>query len=114
MKKFLCLLLSIVVLGWGGFAQAQQAKKMPRIGIVGSGEARRELEAFRQGLRDLGYIEGKNILVEYGYLEGKLDLTPGLVAELVQLKVDVLILITLHSALCTLQSILIRAHHVIQ
>ena len=47
--------------------------------------------AFRQGLRDLGYIEGKNILVEYRYAEGKADRIPGLVAELVQLKVDVLV-----------------------
>ncbi len=49
------------------------------------------VEAFRQGLRDLGYIEGKNILVEYRYIEGKLDRSPSLVAELVQLKVEVLV-----------------------
>jgi len=52
-------------------------------------------EAFRQGLRELGYIEGKNILIEYRYAEGNLDRLPGLVAELVQLKVDVLIVINL-------------------
>ena len=50
------------------------------------------MEAFRQGLRDLGYIETKNILVEYRYLEGKSEVTPRLVGELVQLKVDVLVL----------------------
>jgi putative ABC transport system substrate-binding protein len=49
------------------------------------------VDAFRQGLRDLGYIEGKNILVEYRYAEGKLDRIPSLVTELVQLKVDVLV-----------------------
>ena len=49
------------------------------------------VEAFREGLRDLGYIEGKNILVEYRYIEGKRDRIPGLVAELVQLKVDILV-----------------------
>ena len=49
------------------------------------------VEAFRQGLRDLGYIEGKNILIEYRYAEGKTDRVPSLVAELVQLKVDVLV-----------------------
>jgi putative ABC transport system substrate-binding protein len=48
-------------------------------------------KAFRQGLRDLGYMEGKNILVEYRSAEGHLDRIPGLVAELVQLKVDVLV-----------------------
>ena len=47
--------------------------------------------AFRRGLRDLGYIEGKNILVEYRYAEGNRDRIPSLVAELVQLKVDILV-----------------------
>jgi len=51
-----------------------------------------QVEAFQQGLRDLGYIEGKNILVEYRYAEGNLDRVPSLVTELVQLKVDVLVL----------------------
>jgi putative ABC transport system substrate-binding protein len=51
----------------------------------------RTVEAFRRGLRDLGYIEGKNILVEYRYAEGNLDQLPSLVAELVRLKVDVLV-----------------------
>jgi len=49
------------------------------------------VEAFRQGLRDLGYVEGKNIIVEYRYIEGNLDRSPGLVAELIQSKVDVLV-----------------------
>ena len=49
------------------------------------------MEAFRQGLRDLGYIEGKNMVIEYRYMKGNDDLTPRLVAELVQLKVDVLV-----------------------
>ncbi len=55
------------------------------------------VEAFRQELRDLGYTEGKNIVVEYRYIEGKLDRIPSLVAELVQLKVDVLVVIALSS-----------------
>ena len=75
--------------------EAQQPAKIPRIGYVsGSGDPSNpgpHVEAFRQGLRDLGYIEGKNILVEYRYAEGKLDRIPSLVAELVQLKVDVLV-----------------------
>jgi len=74
---------------------AQQATRIPRIGYVsGSGDPRTpgaNVEAFRQGLRDLGYIDEKNILVEYRYVEGKLDRIQGLVAELVQLKVDVLV-----------------------
>ena len=77
-------------------AAAQQPKKIPRIGYLSaSGDAKNPgplVEAFRQGLRDLGYIETKNILVEYRYLEGKSEATPRLVGELVQLKVDVLVL----------------------
>jgi putative ABC transport system substrate-binding protein len=75
---------------------AQQPAKVPRIGYVsGSGNPKTPgplVEGFRQGLRDLGYIEGKNILVEYRYtVEAGLDQIPGLVAELVRLKVDVLV-----------------------
>ena len=73
------------------FASAQQPTKIPRIGyVIGSGPGPL-VEAFRQGLRDFGYIEGKNILVEYRYAEGNRDRIPGLVAELVQLKVDILV-----------------------
>jgi len=77
-------------------AEAQRQAKVPRIGYLsGSGDPSapgHQVEAFRQGLRDRSYIEGKNILVEYRYVEGKLDRVPGLVAELVQLKVDVLVI----------------------
>jgi putative tryptophan/tyrosine transport system substrate-binding protein len=80
-------------------AEAQQAKKVPRIGYVsGIGDSANpgpNVEAFRQGLRDLGYNEGKNIHVEYRYIEGQQDKVPSLVADLVGLKVDVLILVTL-------------------
>ncbi len=80
-------------------ARAQQPAKIPRLGYVSAtGDPNTpgpQVAGFRQGLRDLGYIEGKNILVEYRYIEGKLDRAPGLVAELVQLKVDVLLIGTL-------------------
>ena len=73
---------------------AQQPKKVPRIGLLftnfPSTNVARE-EAFRQGLRDLGYVEGKNIFIEYRYAEGKQDRFPGLAAELVRLKVDVIV-----------------------
>src|SRR5262245_36826156 len=76
-------------------AEAQQPAKVPRIGFVsGIGDPQTfgfQIEEFRQGLRNLGYNEGKNILVEYRYAEGKQDRIPGLVAELVQLKVEVLV-----------------------
>jgi putative ABC transport system substrate-binding protein len=74
-------------------AEAQQSVKVPRLGYVSStGTATSDLSfaALRQGLRDLGHSEGKNILFEYRGAEGKPDRIPGLVAELVQLKVDVL------------------------
>jgi putative tryptophan/tyrosine transport system substrate-binding protein len=76
-------------------AEAQQPKKLPRIGyLVTVGDRSNPAspdKAFQQGLRDLGYIEGENILVEYRYLEGKRDRIPSLVAELVKLNVDVLV-----------------------
>ena len=81
----------------GAVAQAQQPKKIPRIGYVSGADDLNNPgpeEAFRQGLRDLGYIEGKNILIEYRSQEGKADRGPSLVAELVQSKVDVLVLVT--------------------
>ena len=94
-KKIVLSLLATLILASIHLAEAQQARKVPRIGHVsGSGDANNpepSVEAFRQGLRDLGYIEGKNILVEYRYAEGKLDRAPALVAELVQLRVDVLV-----------------------
>jgi putative tryptophan/tyrosine transport system substrate-binding protein len=94
-KRIFALALSAVLFALCFAADAQQPKKVPRIGFVtGSGDSNNpgpRTEAFRQGLRDLGYIEGKNILVEYRYVEGKLDHVPGLVADLVQLKVDVLV-----------------------
>jgi putative ABC transport system substrate-binding protein len=75
-------------------AEAQQPKKVPRVGfLTGSSpsviSARRE--AFRQGLRELGYVEGKNIFIEWLSAEGKLDRVPDLVTELVRLKVDVIV-----------------------
>ena len=76
-------------------AEAQQSTKVPRIGFVGASgttnNPRSNFNVFQQGLRDLGYVDGKNILVEYRNAEGKLDLIPILVDELVQLKIDVLV-----------------------
>ena len=74
-------------------AEAQQAAKAPRLGylspnLVASAHLR---EAFRQGLRDLGYVEGRNVVLEYRDAEGKLERLPSLAAELVALKVDVIV-----------------------
>ena len=71
-------------------ADAQQPKKIPRIGyLTGVGSAPNE--AFLQGLRDLGYVEGKNILIEFRTTGGKSERLPELAAELVRLKVDVIV-----------------------
>lgn len=73
---------------------AQQPAKIPRIGALISGSPsthRLPVEAFRQGLRDLGYVEGQNIVIEYRYAEGRADRFPDLAAELVRLKPDVLV-----------------------
>jgi ABC-type uncharacterized transport system substrate-binding protein len=78
----------------GVVVEAQQTAKIPRIGylIVASlSSASARIEAFRQGLRELGYVEGKNIVIEWRSAEGKLDRIPALVAELVPLKVDILV-----------------------
>jgi putative tryptophan/tyrosine transport system substrate-binding protein len=73
-------------------ADAQQAGKIPRIGFVASTSPDdRNLQAFRQGLVDLGYIDGKNILVEYRHAQGKNERLPELTSELLQTKVDILI-----------------------
>src|SRR5215470_2472337 len=81
------MFLALSISGW-----AQQPARVPRIGYVATTAPNTPNNlAFRRGLRDLGYIEGKNILVEDRYAEGKADRIPGLVAELVQLKVDILV-----------------------
>jgi putative tryptophan/tyrosine transport system substrate-binding protein len=75
-------------------AQAQQLKKTPRIGFL-TGDSLSAMsdrrEAFRQGLRELGYVEGKNIVIEWRSTEGKADRRPALAAELVRLKPDVIV-----------------------
>src|ERR1043166_1354541 len=76
-------------------AEAQQPGKIPRIGYISGTGSRADpgpyVEALRQGLRDLGYIDEKNIIIEYLGAEGNLDRLSGLVAELTQLQPDVLV-----------------------
>src|SRR5712691_704703 len=75
-------------------ADAQQAGKVARIGVLAQGsstDAQHIGEAFRQGLRDLGYVEGQNIVIEYRWAEGRAERLPDLAAELVSLKVDVIV-----------------------
>src|SRR5919198_1875008 len=93
-KKVICVALGAFLLALGSLADAQQAKKVPRIGYLSPlsrsvGDDRRE--GFRQGLHELGYVEGKNIVVEYRWAEGKLDRLPELAVELVRLKLNVIV-----------------------
>src|SRR5262245_51966656 len=89
----ICLPLTVFLLTVS-FAQAQQPKKVPRIGYLSQFDPATEstrVEAVRQALRELGYIEGQNIAFEYRYAEGKQDRYPTIAAELVRLKVDIIL-----------------------
>ena len=93
-RKFFGLALSTLLLALCFPAQAQQPKKVPRIGYVGgvslSANTARH-DAFRQGLGELHYVEGKNIIIDWRSAEGKLERLPVLAAEMVRLKLDVIV-----------------------
>jgi ABC-type uncharacterized transport system substrate-binding protein len=93
-RKTIIVLLIGLALVSVRLAEAQQGKKVPRIGYLSSQSPSTNphyREAFLQGLRDLGYVEGKNIVIEYRWAEGKFDRLPDLAGELVRLKVDVIV-----------------------
>jgi putative ABC transport system substrate-binding protein len=86
--------IAFVLVVAGVVAQAQQPKKVPRIGYLsalGPASESARAEAIRVALRELGYIEGQNIAIEYRYAEGKLNRLPELTAELVRLKVNIIV-----------------------
>src|SRR5713226_1611584 len=86
--------IAFVLVVTGAVAQAQQPKKVPRIGFLAASSAenlKSRLAAFQQGLRELGYVEEKNIVIEYRYAAGNFERLPDLAAELVRLKMDVLV-----------------------
>src|SRR5215472_11685187 len=93
-KKITVLTLSAMLFALCGSVKAQQPKKVPQIGYLSqldpAGESTRA-EAIRQALRELGYIEGQNIAIEYRYTQEKQDRQPELAAELVRLKVDIIV-----------------------
>jgi putative tryptophan/tyrosine transport system substrate-binding protein len=94
MKNIFSILLSIALMGVGAIGQAQQSTKIPRIGYlnaVSPSSVSDRIEAFRQGLRELGYVEGKNIVIVSRYADGNLERLPALAAELASLKVDVIV-----------------------
>jgi len=93
-KKLVCFALCATLFALSFPAQAQQAKKAPRIGWLTGGTfsaTADRVEAFRQGLRELGYVEGKNIVIEWRGADGNRDRQRVLASELVRLKVDVIV-----------------------
>ena len=102
-NEVFCLALCAVLFAFGSYAQAQS--KIPRVGILFiGGRDQPHLEAFKQGLRERGYNEGKNIVLDYRYAEGKVDRLPALATELVQLKVDVIVTTSGNSARAAAQA----------
>jgi ABC-type uncharacterized transport system substrate-binding protein len=89
------LVVLVLTLTFGGaVAQAQQTGKVPRIGFLGNSTAALEanlIAPFREGLHDLGYVEGKNIVIEWRWAEGKYERFPSLIAELIATKVDLIV-----------------------
>jgi ABC-type uncharacterized transport system substrate-binding protein len=93
-RKIFVFALCAMLFAYCASVEAQQAQKMPRIGYLGGGSAELEkvwLDAFLQGLRELGYVEGKNIVVERRYASGQYDQLAELAGELVRLKTDVIL-----------------------
>ena len=93
-RKILDVILTVLIAALVYPAEAQQPAKILRIGFLAVATRlfyTARVETFGQSLRELGYVEGKNVIIEYRYAEGKLDLLPALASELVQLKVDVIV-----------------------
>jgi putative tryptophan/tyrosine transport system substrate-binding protein len=94
MKRFFSILLVIAVTGACAMVQAQQPTKVPRIGylsVSSLSDMADRIDAFRDGLRELGYVEGKNIVIEWRYGQEKPDRVSELAVELARLKVDVIV-----------------------
>jgi putative ABC transport system substrate-binding protein len=87
-------LLILLIFAFVHRAEAQQSSRIPRIAFLSSlspAVVSERVEAFRQGLRELGYVEGKNIVIEWRYADGKTERLPGLAADLVRLNVDIIV-----------------------
>src|SRR5215471_18541694 len=93
-KAAVPILVAVILLTLCVPAEAQQPRKVPRIGYLSNADAATDsarTEGIRLALRNLGYIEGQNIAIEYRYADGKVDRAPELAAELVRLKVDIIV-----------------------
>ena len=104
-RDFMTLVAGASTAAWPFTADAQQAGKTAKIGYLASNLANQgPLDAFRHGLRDLGYVEGRNVVIEYRDAQGKLEPLPALAAELVALKVDVIVASSTAAALAAKQA----------
>ena len=93
-REIVCVVFGALLLAWGSLAEARQPKKVFRIGYLSATDPVSDstrAEGIRLALRERGYIEGQNIAIEYRYAEGKLDRLPDLAAELVHVKVDIIV-----------------------
>jgi putative tryptophan/tyrosine transport system substrate-binding protein len=102
-----CVLLTLGCLLGPPAAQAQQTGKLHRIGFLGNSTAALEANLvgpFREGLRDLGYVEGQNVLIEYRWAEGKYERFPALIAELIAQQVEVIVTAGTPAALAVKQA----------
>src|SRR5262249_32758055 len=94
MIKRIVWLVTLLLLASGSFAKAQQPTKVSKIGYLSARSSSSEstrIEAFRQGLRELGYVEEKNIIIEYRFAKRNFERLPDLAAELVRLNVEVIV-----------------------
>ena len=103
MKQIVRLLAIFLILtAFGGIAIAQQPGRVPRVGYMAAVSTTADaprLEAFRQGLRELGYIEGQNIFIEYRHQDRNFERLPAVAAELMRLNIDVLVAVTTNAAI---------------
>jgi putative tryptophan/tyrosine transport system substrate-binding protein len=93
-KTIVVYLAAALILISAQFSEAQQAGKLYRIGVLSPNSVAifsKSADGLHQGLRELGYVEGQNLAIEYRYADGKLDRLPELAAELVQLKVNIIV-----------------------
>jgi ABC-type uncharacterized transport system substrate-binding protein len=90
-RRDFIMLLGGAAAAWPLVARAQQTAKIPRIGLLSPADTAPWHQAFLRGLSDLGWVDGKNIAVEYRYSDGRNNRLPGLIADLVRLKVDIIL-----------------------
>jgi putative tryptophan/tyrosine transport system substrate-binding protein len=113
MNKKLFWIVTLLLLAIGTFAEAQQAGKIPRIGFLDSSTASGMavlVETFRQELSKLGWIEGKNITIEYRFADQKFERIPELAADLVRLKVDLIVVTEGQAALAARKATTTHPH----